>query len=128
MKFYIYLKSNLFKALYFCGVLKWLEKNARSDIILGYHHILPEDHAWIKFLQPGMYVTTKTFQEHIIFLKNNYEIVPLHKIQLRTQKKKCVITFDDGWSDNFKYAYPLLKKYNVPATIFLTTGMIEKHT
>ena len=36
-------------------------------------------------------------------------------------KNSMLLTFDDGYYDNFKYVFPLLKKYNMKATIFLNT-------
>jgi len=41
-------------------------------------------------------------------------------------KKPVLLTFDDGYKDNFTYAYPILKKYNFRATIFLVTQYIGK--
>jgi len=45
----------------------------------------------------------------------------------RLPERPLIITFDDGYKDNFTYALPILRKYKIPATIFLTTGYIGKN-
>ena len=35
-------------------------------------------------------------------------------------------TFDDGYVDNYQYALPIFKKYNIPFTVYVTTGLIER--
>ena len=44
----------------------------------------------------------------------------------RVKKNSIAITFDDGYADNFAIAKPLLEKYNLPATFFITTANIGK--
>ena len=83
----------------------------------------------------GFYPETSTvhFEKQIVHLAKNYKIISLDEIVKRVIKKRslrrCIaITFDDGFRDNYENAYPILKRYNVPATIFLTTGYIENRT
>ena len=76
---------------------------------------------------------TPTFLENFIIdlLSNGYKFISLdrlHEILLNQEKvsKKIVMTFDDGYKDNFDLAYPILKKYDIPFTIFVTTSFPEK--
>jgi len=75
---------------------------------------------------------TKIFRRQISFLKRFYDIVSLEDIfspsSNGSRKTKAIITFDDGYKSIFKHAYPVLKKYNIPATVFLTANSIEKNT
>jgi len=111
--------------LYYSGVVEVYSRFFRGGIILGYHHVLPKNDARIQFLQPGMYVTTETFEKHLAYLKEKFTIGSFSDIfRMNRFKSLCVITFDDGWEDNYTHAFPLLLKYGVPATIFLSTNMI----
>ena len=93
--------------------------------ILLYHRVCPKQYTWCReALNPS------AFEKHLTYLCSNFEILSLDELgQLINQDKSlpgkaAVITLDDGYRDNFLYAYPILKKYHIPATIFLVTGHI----
>ena len=46
----------------------------------------------------------------------------------RSDKPFGIITFDDGYEDNFTYAYPILKKLGIPFVIYVSTGLVNDHT
>jgi hypothetical protein len=82
-------------------------------------------------IQPGMYVCAKTFEAHVVYLQKHFVVLALDDLlerwridQLDADKAYCVITFDDGWQDNYQFALPVLKQYGLPATIFLATDFI----
>lgn len=116
------------------GILyQTIAKRGSSDKInvpiLAYHEIcdLP---IGIK-RQHSYNVTPSAFKEQLEYLyKNNYSVITLKDFIscLRMGKempyKPVVITFDDGYKNNYTNAFPALKQYNFPATIFLATDYI----
>lgn len=113
-------------SLYHGGITKHLhQRSDREGIILAYHRILPRRSSDIQWIQPGMYVAEDTFEKQMRYLALNYKVIHLDEIkEMRDLAHVCVITFDDGWEDNYTYAYPVLKRYRLPATIFITTNLI----
>lgn len=99
-------------------------------VVLLYHRVWCNENKWST---PG--VTILEFEKQIEYLNKNYTIMPL-EILLKTIESEeirktgnnqiAAITFDDGYKDNYENAFPILKKYQIPATIFLTSGLIGK--
>jgi len=71
-----------------------------------------------------------TFAKMLEFLNRRFHVASLQDFLRAIENDQsdsrpwCLLTFDDGWRDNYTTAYPLLRKFQVPATIFLVTGMI----
>ena len=69
---------------------------------------------------------TKDFEKHLSYLKkNNYNSIFFDEIS-NTNKKKIIMTFDDGYKDLISNCLPLLKKYNFKAICFLVSDKIGK--
>jgi len=98
--------------------------------ILMYHRILPQTDSRYTEEEPGMIVTPDTLEMHIRELKSLFEIMALQDWVQRIKTGKplpanaCAITFDDGWLDNYQYAYPILLKHQIPASIFVVSHML----
>ncbi len=95
-------------------------------IILMYHRVVDK-------LPPSPYdmdlcVTRDTFEMHLNLLGELFTLVSLEDLVCSNRTGRiCAITFDDGWLDNYQVAFPILKKYRLPATIFLPVSMIGTH-
>jgi len=85
------------------------------------------------FPNENMKVSPEFLENFIVELKNKgYSFISLdelHKIlEKQEEVKKCIVfTLDDGYKDNYKIAYPIFKKYNIPFTIYITTSFPNKN-
>ncbi len=95
-------------------------------LILMYHRIAEADSdPW------SLCVTPKHFAEHLEVVRQYGNPLPLPELTKKLGDRQpvhrsIVITFDDGYADNFYNAKPLLEKYDIPATVFITTGGIDQ--
>jgi len=76
-------------------------------------------------------VTPENFERQMRYLKDKgFNVIPLDELVAGIKNKRrfahntVIITIDDGCENNFTYAFPVLKKYAFPATIFLITNRI----
>lgn len=86
-----------------------------------YHSIAKGDH----FLS----LDPNEFEREMRYLKdNNFKFLKLEDLNdiKGLPNKSVMITFDDGYEDNFLNATPILKKYNIPAIFFISTGLLGK--
>jgi peptidoglycan/xylan/chitin deacetylase (PgdA/CDA1 family) len=75
-------------------------------------------------------VEENNFNKHIKWLKSNFCLIKVsdlvHKISNgRLNGRELSITFDDGYADNFLKALPIIEKYKVPITLFVTAGNVK---
>jgi peptidoglycan/xylan/chitin deacetylase (PgdA/CDA1 family) len=94
--------------------------------ILVYHHVVP-DHA------PGvLFVTPDEFEQHLRFLSDNgYQSVSFADLadsleySLPLPERPVILSFDDGWENQFEYGFPLLQKYGFGATFYIVSGYVD---
>jgi peptidoglycan/xylan/chitin deacetylase (PgdA/CDA1 family) len=111
--------------------MRWVGRCIKNRFLQGatiliYHRVadLPSD--W-----QLMSVTPQHFGEQLEVLRKNYYPMSLRRLQDALQQRKIpkgavAITFDDGYADNLHNAKPLLEKYDIPATFYVTYGCLDQ--
>ncbi|MFW5775587.1 MAG: polysaccharide deacetylase family protein, partial [Chitinivibrionales bacterium] len=99
-------------------------KNGPPFQILYYHRILPKVDPFAIDV-----ITTADFEQQVAMLSSAFNLMTIGQLSDALQSrsippKTACITFDDGYQDNFRFAFPILQKYSAPATIFVATDFI----
>lgn len=124
-------------AIHYSGIRRAMAGAARlmaggtRTLILAYHRVVEDFDGESRRVIPGLLVSGKTFERHIEEVrKAGYEFVSLAEALdvnaglKRSKRDLAVMTFDDGYRDNYEVAYPLLQKHAVPATIYLPSQFV----
>lgn len=101
----------------------------KEAVILTYHSVnstpLP--------FNVSHHIDEKRFEQHMRYLSNECHCISLDDLLSEVKEKNnklrtVAITFDDGFANNYSTAFPILKYFNIPATIFLPTNYIDSNT
>jgi peptidoglycan/xylan/chitin deacetylase (PgdA/CDA1 family) len=88
-------------------------------VVFCYHSVHPN--------RPYPSTTPSLFEEHIGWLRAHCRVTSLDDLVAEAGTGPTVaITFDDGYEDNHTYALPILERFGVAATFFVTTGFIDR--
>ncbi|HUZ91563.1 MAG TPA: polysaccharide deacetylase family protein [Methylocella sp.] len=109
------------------GVLSSFRRH-RNGLVLCLHSVTANDNEMANF---GAMAIRREFLERMIvdLRRRGIALVSLSealKLATGSPRPFIALTFDDGYRDNYEVAYPILKKFDVPFAIFLTTGLIDR--
>jgi peptidoglycan/xylan/chitin deacetylase (PgdA/CDA1 family)/CelD/BcsL family acetyltransferase involved in cellulose biosynthesis len=105
------------------GRLGWTRRREPAGRILYYHRVNDERDPFY----PSMPVDV--FERQMRFVARRYRVVSLARLIQHLESGApgtlLAITFDDGYRDNYENAFPILQRYGLAATIFLSTGSLD---
>jgi peptidoglycan/xylan/chitin deacetylase (PgdA/CDA1 family)/CelD/BcsL family acetyltransferase involved in cellulose biosynthesis len=103
--------------------ISWSRRAQSSARILYYHRVNDEKDPFLGA------ISTDLFEQQMRYLARHYNVVSMGDLMRHLAEDSddavVAITFDDGYLDNYENAFPILSRYGLPATVFLTTGSLD---
>jgi len=105
-------------------------KTLKMPFIAGYHRVVTDFDRSKGGTIPAMLISTRMLERHLDWLSKQFSFVTVDEVAFHLQtgrqfrRPSAAITFDDGYSDVYHHAFPLLKRKGIPAAIFLVTGLV----
>jgi|GEM_PF-3617875 peptidoglycan/xylan/chitin deacetylase (PgdA/CDA1 family) len=127
------LKRALVLALFYSG-MNWVCETLMRDraYLVGYHNIGDRQNptAFDADKYPKVTINADVFEKHLAYLqRHGHTFVSLQSIldgDVANVSKPTLIYFDDGFKSVEAYAAPILKRFNAPATVFITSGVADR--
>ncbi len=118
------MKDLLLKLMFNSGVFAPFRLVHRSQSLILTYHRFSEDESPHK-------TSARTFTEHLHYLQKYYDVVPLTRITEAVKNgysapRLAAITIDDGHHDAYEVAYPILRNFGFPATLFVVTDFLDE--
>ena len=110
-----------------CGRLLRATSAWQGLLTLNYHRI--GDPGQSPFDRNLWSASEEDFDQQVSLLAKGFDVIgvgDLDEVLRRRRGRYVLITFDDGYRDNYSAAFPILKSHNVPATFFIATGFIDR--
>lgn len=99
----------------------------RGLLVFNYHRV--GDSSTSPFDRALWSASQDEFDQQVEFLKSQFDVIriaDLPEVVSRADRRAVLITFDDGYRDNFELALPVLRRHGVPATFFITSGFMDQ--
>jgi peptidoglycan/xylan/chitin deacetylase (PgdA/CDA1 family) len=104
----------------------------RRVVVVGYHRVVDDFERERRLGLESALISRDTFREHVAFLSGRFKLVTMSGavdvLTRRTQSDQDVaaITFDDGYAELVEHALPVLRTFRVPATVYVSSGVVER--
>ena len=105
--------------------------DGQLPFIACYHRVVENFARSAKTSNPSMLISTRMLERHIDWLSKRFTVMGLDEIASYLAagrafpKPPAAITFDDGYSDVYYHAYPMLKRKGIPAAFFVVTDLVD---
>lgn len=128
------LRQFVLRASFRVGLLRLIQRVWGADAltVLAYHRIADISSTMFNTFAPNVSATPSGFAEQMGFVARHFNVVSVADVEKWLTEKRplpsnpLLITFDDGYRDNFDHAFPILQQHGFPAVIFLATNYIGK--
>ncbi len=122
------LKRYVIKGAALSGAYKFVKKFKKGATVLFYHGVVDNI---INSVVQETHLPLAAFEKQIRYLKKNFEVISLDYLYECISKgykfdpSQIVLTFDDGYKNNFHIVAPLLRTFSMPFTVFVSTRHID---